>query len=84
MEDTMAEPTLIKFSYKELAEILVKKQGIKEGHWAVYLKFGLAGANAGPTEDAVVPTAIVPVMEMGIQRFDQPGPLTIDASKLAA
>src|SRR6266702_3330725 len=69
-EDTMAESTLIKFTYKELAELMVKKQGIKEGHWAVYLRFGIVGANTGPTEDAAVPTAVVPVLEIGLQRVE--------------
>lgn len=80
----MGESTQIKFTYKELAELMVRKQGIKEGHWAVYLRFGIAGVNTGPTEETAVPTAIVPVLEVGLQRADAPSPLTIDASKVAA
>jgi hypothetical protein len=79
----MAEPKLIKFSYKELAELMVKQQGITEGHWGVYMRFGIGAVNAGETPETAVPTAFVPVLEIGLQRFDGPGPLAIDASKLA-
>jgi hypothetical protein len=78
----MPETRTIKFSYKELAELMVKKQGLKEGFWAVYLRFGIGGANVGPTPDAIVPTALVPVLELGLQRVEELGPLSIDASKV--
>lgn len=67
----MAESTQYIFTYPEVVEALIKKQGIHEGWWAIYMEFGIAGANAGPTPDQSVPTAIVPVIKVGLQRVDQ-------------
>jgi hypothetical protein len=80
----MPEPTLIKFSYQELAKLMVKEQGIKEGLWGVYVKFGLAGANTGPSDETQYPTAIVPLLELGLQKFDKPSSLAVDAAKVWA
>lgn len=80
----MAEPTLIKFSFQELAKLMVKQQGLKEGYWGIFLRFGISGANLGPTEETIVPAAIVPVLEIGLQKFEGPGPLAVDAAKIAS
>ncbi len=77
----MAEATRITFTYQEIAESLVKKQGIHEGLWGIFINFGLTAANLGISgTDTVMPTAIVPVQEIGIQKFDKPNSLTVDAS----
>lgn len=76
----MAEAKQITFSYKELAEILVKQQGIHEGLWGVFLRFGIRGANIGHTPEELLPAAVVPVIEIGIQKFDEPSRLTVDAA----
>jgi hypothetical protein len=78
----MAEAQNYIFDYKEVAEELIKKQGIHEGLWGIYMEFGIGGANAGPSEGMVFPTAIVPVVKIGIQRFDKPNNLTVDAAKI--
>jgi hypothetical protein len=80
----MAEPRQITFAYQELAEILIRQQDIHEGLWAVFVEFGIGGANIspGPGADAV-PAAIVPIQRMGIQKFDDEVPgLTVDAAKV--
>ena len=69
------------FTYKEIAEALVKQQGIREGLWGVYLEFGIAAANINAAPDAdVTPAAIVPVQRMGLQRFELPNNLTVNAA----
>jgi hypothetical protein len=80
----MAEAKNYIFTYKEVAEALVKAQGLHEGLWGVYLEFGIGGANipAGPSNETLVPAAIVPVLKIGIQRFDQPNSLTVDAAEV--
>lgn len=80
----MAESKVIVFSYPELAEMLVKKQNIHEGHWGLFFKFGIQGANIpiGPTQDQILPSAVVPVLEVGIQQFDKANSLTVDAAKV--
>ena len=79
----MAEAKQIGFSYQELAELMVRPAGVKEGLWGIYLKFGIAGANVGQTPDDVAPAAIVPVVEIGLQRFEEPSRLTVDAAEIA-
>jgi len=78
----MAEPTQIIFSYKELAEILVKKQGLHEGIWGLFVKFGIQGLNTGPNENDLKPCALIPILEVGLQRFDTENNLSVDAAKV--
>lgn len=77
----MAETQYI-YSYKELVEILVKHQNIHEGIWGLYIKFGLNALNIGPNRIEIMPAAIVPVVELGIQIFKEENNLTVDASKV--
>jgi hypothetical protein len=72
------------FSYSELAEILVKKLDIREGCWGVYFEFGLQGANVPTSPDGknFLPAAIALVQRVGIQRFDSPNNLTVDAAQV--
>jgi hypothetical protein len=78
----MAEASQVTFSFKEIVELLIKRQKIHEGIWGIYVKFGIAAMNMGPTEDEVKPTAIVPILELGLQKFDKESNLTVDASKV--
>ncbi len=80
----MPESRQITFSYQELAEILIRQQGVREGLWGVYVELGIGGANIslGPGMEAV-PTAVVPLQRIGIQKFDTEVPgLTVDAAKV--
>ena len=71
------------FEHTELAEILIRKLDLHEGFWGVYIEFGLVGANvpSGPDGKTVLPAAIDFVRKIGIQRFDEPNSLTVDASQ---
>jgi hypothetical protein len=77
----MAQVNQIFFSYREVAEALVKQQGIHEGLWGVYLEFGLTAANINTAPDAdVTPAAIIPIQRIGLQRFEAASNLTVDAA----
>lgn len=78
----MAEATRYTFSYKEVVEALIKKQGLHEGHWAIYMEFGIQGANGGPNPEEALPLAIVPVLKIGLQKVeaDSKFPGVIDAA----
>ena len=78
----MAEIKQYAFSYKEIAETLVKSLDIHEGFWGIYMEFGIKGANVGPSDDDLMPTALVPVVKMGLQRFKVENSLSVDASKV--
>lgn len=80
----MPEVKNYSFDHVELAELLVKKLEIHEGLWGVYLEFGFTAANVptGPDVKNVLPAAISFVQKIGIQRFDTPTNLTVDASQV--
>ena len=79
----MPESKQIIFTYQEVAELMVRKLGLTEGLWGIYVKFGIAAANAGPGPEDLKPTAFVPLLELGLQRMDEPSNLTVDAAELA-
>lgn len=76
----MAEPERYVFSYKEVAEALIKQQDLHEGIWGIYVEFGIGAANAGPSEDQLLPTAIVPIVKMGLQKMPKDNVLAADAA----
>ena len=77
----MAEATQITFTHQEVVEALLKKQGVHEGLWAIYIKFGIRAANVGGSDASLMPSAIVPVLEIGIQKSDSESNLSVDAAK---
>lgn len=76
----MSVPNQIMFKVKQLAEILIKAQEIHEGHWGVSVRFGLSAGNIGDASGEMFPSALIPITELGIQRFDEPNALTVDAA----
>ena len=77
----MPEPTRIVFTYKEVVESLVRKQDIHEGIWGLYIRFGISAANIGSEPGAeLVPAAIIPVIEIGLQKFETETNLSVDAA----
>ena len=80
--DIKSQTKQIAFSYQALAEMMVKEAGIHEGYWSVFVRFGINAANVGLNNAPPVPTAIVPMVEIGITREDEQGPLAIDAAKV--
>lgn len=78
----MGEPTQITFKHAEIVELLLKKHGIHEGIWGLFVKFGLNASNVGPTEAEVMPAAIIAVLEIGLQKFDKESNIALDAAKV--
>jgi hypothetical protein len=72
------------FSHTELAEILIKKLELHEGLWGVYFELGLGGANVPTTPDGktLTPAAVSFIKNVGIQRYDSPSNLTVDAAQV--
>lgn len=83
----MAEQRQITFTHKEVSEALIKYYGLGEGLWGLYIEFGISGANINTdpaNPDNIFPAAIVPIVKLGIQRFDKPNSLTVDASSISS
>lgn len=69
-------------SHKQVVEALLKLHNIHEGIWGLYIRFGIAATNAGANEQELMPAAIVPVMEIGLQKFDKETNISVDAAKV--
>jgi hypothetical protein len=80
-ELTMPEVGNIVFSFKEVVIALLKAQGIHEGTWALFVRFGLNAVNAGANEDELKPTAIIPILELGLQKAEKESSIAVDAAK---
>jgi len=78
----MAEATQITFKHAEIVELMLKKQGIHEGIWGIFIKFGMGASNVGPTEAELMPAAIIPVLEIGLQKFEKESNLAVDAARV--
>jgi hypothetical protein len=80
----MPETKNYTFSHTELAEILIKKLDIHEGLWGIYIEFGLTAGNmaTSPDSKSVIPAAMSLVNNIGIQKFDGPNSLTVDAAQV--
>jgi hypothetical protein len=76
----MAEATQYTFNFKEIAEALVKRQGLHEGIWGIVVKFGLGAAYTGPTPEEHLPTAMIPILEIGIAKQEQITSVSVDAA----
>jgi hypothetical protein len=74
----MPQPRQIVYNPMELAEVMIKDNGIHEGHWYVCIGFQSNGGNFafGGTP---YPGLLTVVPEIGIQRSLEPTPLTVDA-----
>ncbi len=79
----MAEPTQFSFSYKELVTMLVRAAGVTEGEWGIQVQLGLQAANIGPTDNDLVPAAIVAITHIGLQKVEKPTNLSVNASEIA-
>ena len=78
----MPEIANIVFSYKEVATALLKEQKIHEGYWSLFIRFGLNAVNLGPNEDELKPCAVIPVLEIGLQKGEKENSITVDAAKV--
>ena len=78
----MAEATQIIYSFREIARLMVQEQGITEGYWGIYVRFGIKAINAGESDNDLRPTAIVPVVELGLQKFPELNNLSVDAAEV--
>jgi len=78
----MANIDKVTFSYKEIATALVKQQEIHEGIWMIAVEFGINAVNAGPDDENLNPTAILPILKIGLTRTDKLSNLAVDAAEV--
>jgi len=80
----MAEPTQYTFSLREVAETLIKKQGLHEGKWLIGLEMGINAGIMGIDKDKARPGAMVIMNAIQLTRAlpDAPAQLVIDAAAI--
>lgn len=81
----MPEVKTYTLTLTEIAELVVKKLDIHEGLWGAYLEFGIGAANVPVGQEPqpqILPAVVGVVNRFGIQRFDSPNNLTVDAAKV--
>lgn len=82
----MPDVSQITYDLKEITGLMLRDQGIRTGHWMIWTKFSHVITNIAPPKDEPVgpagPGAITWLTEVGIQRVEQPGPLSVDASEV--
>ncbi len=81
----MPEVSQVIYTHKELASLMVRDQGIRSGLWMVYARFANSVSYIAPPEDQdgpAGPGVVTMLVDLGIQRADQSGPLTVDASQV--
>jgi len=77
----MPEVEQLLYTNQELTELMLRDRGITSGHWAIFVKFRLAGGNLD-LGDGVHPAAITLIDGIGLQRTEPSFPLAVDASKV--
>ena len=74
------------YDLKELTALMLREQGIRSGLWMLWTKWTFGATNITPPEDqpggAAGPGAIAVLTEVGIQRVEERGPLSVDASEV--
>lgn len=80
----MAENTQTMYALKELAELLIKHQGIHEGFYELSIEFQMAvgGVGIAPSPEHVMPGAMLGVSRIGITKVPINTPLSVDASQI--
>ena len=76
----MPQPDAYNFDYKELARLMIRAAGVKEGYWGIRVAFGLQVTNVGPDKTQLAPGAILLLQNVGLQRFPEENALSVDAA----
>lgn len=81
----MPEVSQFDFSPKEVLELLIKKQDLHEGIWALRFQYSLIGVDApfpkGKANE-LVPGAILRIPKFTLQRIDVEKGNSLDAAKV--
>ena len=67
-------------SLKDLAEVLVKHYGYKEGFYEVSFEFQIAVGAVGPSQDQTVPGAIIGLHHVGLSKTEVLNHNSVDAA----
>ena len=70
----------IVMTFQRVAEALIKANGLHDGIWGVCVEFGhVAGLNA-TLNDRLLPSALVPILGIGLMQDEAVSDLAVDAA----
>jgi len=67
----MNSPVTHMYVLKDIAELLIIKNGIHEGYWNVGVEFQMGATYAAPEGEIPIPTAMIGVSRIGLQPVDE-------------
>lgn len=76
----MAPEIIHQYSLKDLLELLLREHDIHEGLYDIATEFQIAAGAVGPSQDQLLPGAIIGLSRVGIMKVDKLGPNTVDAA----
>ncbi|MBB5348066.1 hypothetical protein JWG42_15590 [Desulfoprunum benzoelyticum] len=80
----MADITRIEYTKKDLLTLMLKDQGIHEGHWVLGVKFIFTAMNIGQSPDGsdASPASVAAVDTIHLERVPEPLPFSVDAGEI--
>jgi len=76
----MGEITSLTFTFQEIARLLIREQGITEGHWLIGINFSHTGINMSLDNRPTLPSIITQMTGLVLTRVPEPTPLSVDAA----
>lgn len=67
---------------KDLAAVLVRHYGLKEGLYEPMVEFTIGVGNMGPAPESVAPSAIVSISRIGLIKVEHETPNSVDAASV--
>lgn len=64
---------------RDLAVVLVKHYGLKEGAYDLMIEYQLGTGAVGPDKEHLLPGVMIGMSRVGLVRSTKPGPTTVDA-----
>lgn len=72
MQSTEKKQNLVaNFSLVQLAEILVKSEGLHEGLYNLSIEFKIGVGTIGPPEESILPGAVVGISRIGLSKTEE-------------
>jgi len=80
----MAEISQISYTKKDLLILLLKNQGVHEGHWVLGVKFRFTAMNIGQLPDGsdASPASVAAIETIHIERVPEPLPFSVNAAEV--
>lgn len=76
------EPQQITFTLQDIVKMILRAQGIREGHWELTVETRVTPMGAAVGDEGPLPSVIVQFAKCGIVRTPEPTACSVDAALL--